>query len=77
VNPIPVDEGGFLRWNADPFDLDGGSGTSETDPGALRYVFYDMSGLCCGGAASHPFPASFDVAGYFLLAYWMARCVQE
>jgi hypothetical protein len=28
-----VDEGAFLRWNADPFDLDGGDGASETDPG--------------------------------------------
>jgi hypothetical protein len=33
VKPIAVDEGEFLRWNADPFTLDGGSGTSEADPG--------------------------------------------
>ena len=33
VRPIAVDEGEYLRWNADPFDLDGGSGASETDPG--------------------------------------------
>ena len=33
VKPISLDEGEFLRWNSDPFDLDGGSGGSETDPG--------------------------------------------
>jgi hypothetical protein len=33
VKPIATDEGEFLRWNADPFTLDGGSGTSEADPG--------------------------------------------
>jgi hypothetical protein len=33
VKPISLDEGDFLRWNSDPFDLDGGSGGSETDPG--------------------------------------------
>ena len=33
VKPISLDEAEFLRWNSDPFDLDGGSGGSETDPG--------------------------------------------
>ncbi len=35
VKPIAADEGEYLRWNADPFDLDGGSGTSEADPGHI------------------------------------------
>ncbi len=38
VLPVSVDEGAFLRWNADPFDLDGGDGASETDPGASAHL---------------------------------------
>ena len=33
MKPISFDESEFLRWNSDPFDLDGGDGGSETDPG--------------------------------------------
>ncbi len=38
VKPISLDEAEFLRWNSDPFDLDGGSGGSETDPGDCARV---------------------------------------
>ena len=47
VKPISVDEGAFVRWNADPFDLDGGDGASETDPGESTRVRACLHGPSC------------------------------
>lgn len=32
---LPYDETDVLKWNSDPFQLDGGSGYSETDPSSV------------------------------------------
>ena len=52
VKPISLDEAEFLRWNSDPFDLDGGSGGSETDPGDCARVM-------------RPAPMMFAVAPHY------------
>jgi len=39
---LPYDEITFLRWNADPYTMDGGSGYNDVDPSAvcLTFVFF-------------------------------------
>ena len=37
---LPAYERGQLRWNSNPHDLDGGSGTMEGDPGAWLMPYY-------------------------------------
>lgn len=45
----PPDERNSHRWNADPFEMDGGSGKSEVDPGAflLPYWMGRFYGFIC------------------------------
>ena len=39
--PLPADERRQLRWNSNPWDVrDGGSGTSEGDPGAWLLPYW-------------------------------------
>ena len=44
---LPANERSQGRWNGDPFDLDGGDGMSEDDPGAfiLSYWLARWAGL--------------------------------
>ena len=37
---LPANERAQGRWNSDPFDLDGGSGMSEDDPGAFILSYW-------------------------------------
>lgn len=73
VKPIAVDEGEYLRWNADPFDLDGGSGASETDPGDARVTSGVPRPPDAFAARRRLTLPPVVAAGYFILPYWMAR----
>ena len=44
---LPAYERAQTRWNSNPHDLDGGSGTSEGDPGAwlMPYFMAKYSGI--------------------------------
>jgi hypothetical protein len=37
---LPANERTQGRWNGDPFDLDGGDGMNEDDPGAFILSFW-------------------------------------
>jgi hypothetical protein len=37
---LPANERAQCRWNADPYDLDGGSGMDECDPGAFLLQYW-------------------------------------
>jgi hypothetical protein len=38
--PVPSSERNELRWNGNPFVLDGGSGFEEEDPGAYLSAYW-------------------------------------
>jgi hypothetical protein len=40
VELLPWDERGMFRWNGNPFELDGGSGFTETDPSAWLLPYW-------------------------------------
>ena len=51
VGVIPANERAQTRWNANPHDLDGGSGVDESDPGAFLLMYWSAvaAGIvgCC------------------------------
>ena len=42
IDVLPANERSQARWNADPHDMDGGSGLSENDPGAFLAAYWTV-----------------------------------
>jgi hypothetical protein len=45
---LPPDERPVMRWNANPFRIDGGNGGRSEDDGAAFLLAYWLGRYCCG-----------------------------